>query len=284
MKHINQHVLVSDAQNFSIEQPINPYYGLGGLDKQLALNEHTSVLECFKKAGINITQVASPSDSQDGIYTANWALVRGEKAILARLPNARKTEEDYAEHILNDLGKTVFRVPSNYKFSGQGDSLPCGQYLLAGSGYRSDVEAQEFAAEMLGLELIQLQAIPYRDQNGNPVINKVTGWPDSFFYDIDLAIAVINDNLIAYCPEAFTSKSLDKIRSLELEKIEVSLEEAENGFACNLVSTGETVIMSAHAPSLQKELESRGIKVLTTEIKELAKGGGYIRCVSLTLD
>jgi N-dimethylarginine dimethylaminohydrolase len=284
MENINTHVLVSDAQNFSIEQAINPYYGNGDLDKQLAIREHEGVLSCFKTAGIAITQVPSPYNSQDGIYTANWALVRGDKAILARLPNARKEEENYAEKILSDLGKKVIRVPENYRFSGQGDSLPCGKYLLAGSGYRSDPEAQQFAANQLGLELVQLKAIPSRDTLGNPVINRITGWPDSFFYDIDLAIAVINENLIAYCPDAFDEESKNKISNLDIEKIEVSLEEAEQGFACNLVSTGETVIMSAHAPNLQRELESRGFKVLTTEIKELAKGGGYIRCVSLTLD
>lgn len=284
MSLINQHVLVSDAENFSIDQAINPYYGSGGLDKSKAIAEHNAVLECFKQAGIKITQVQSPADSQDGIYTANWALVRGDKAILARLPNARKAEEDYAENILKSLNKNVVRVPENYKFSGQGDSLICGKYLLAGSGYRSDSEAQQFAAEELCLELVQLRAIPYLDDSGNPALNKITGWPDSFFYDIDLAIAVINENLIAYCPEAFTEESRLKINALELEKIEVSLDEAENGFACNLVSTGETVVMSAHAPLLQHELELRGLRVLTTEIKELAKGGGYIRCVSLTID
>ena len=41
--------------------------------------------------------------------------------------------------------------------------------------------------------------------------------------------------------------------------------------------------MSAHAPKLQAELENRGLNVITPEIHELAKGGGYIRCTTLTL-
>jgi len=281
---MNNKLLVSDARNFSIEKAINPYYGSMSLDKQKANLEHSTVLELFKQAQIEVVQVASPIDCQDGIYTANWALVRGEKAVLARLPNARKSEEDYAEKILQNLGKEVVRIPNNYKFSGQGDSLPCGKYLLAGSNYRSDPEAQQFAADTLGYELVQLQAVPSTDENNQPVINKITGWPDSFFYDIDLAIAVISDNTIAYCPEAFTVESQEKIRALDLEKIEVSLDEAKNGFACNLVSTGKTVIMSSKAPNLKIELEKRGLTVLTAEITELIKGGGFIRCISLSLD
>ena len=42
--------------------------------------------------------------------------------------------------------------------------------------------------------------------------------------------------------------------------------------------------MSAHAPKLKAELEARGLTVLTPEVSELAKGGGYIRCTTLTLD
>lgn len=284
MISINNHLLVSDANNFSIDQPINPYYHPGNLDIIKAKKEHDNILELFRQAGIRLTQVPSPESSQDGIYTANWALVRGDKAILARLPNARSSEEDYAEKILTNLGKEVIRVPNNYRFSGQGDSLACGKYLLAGSGYRSDPEAQEFAAEKLGYELVQLRTLPYVDDSGEPVINKVTGWPDSFFYDIDLAIAIISDKLIAYCPDAFDEESLQKIESLDIDKIEVSLDEAEQGFACNLVSTGETVIMSPEAPVLQSALENKGLRVLTTDITELSRGGGFIRCISLSLD
>jgi N-dimethylarginine dimethylaminohydrolase len=116
------------------------------------------------------------------------------------------------------------------------------------------------------------------------MINSVTGWPDSFFYDIDLAIAILRDDLIAWCPGAFLPESQDKIRGLQVEKIEVSLEEAKKGFCCNLISTGETVIMSNHAPNLQRAIEEHGLKTVTPSITELCKGGGFIRCTSLTLD
>jgi len=284
MTLINKTVLVSDANNFSIEAPINPHYGFSPLDKTKAILEHQTVVELFKQASISVVQVPSPLNCQDGIYTANWALVRGGKAILSRLPNVRKNEEEYAENILKNLGKAVIHVPGDYRFSGQGDCLACGNYLLAGSGYRSDPEAQSFAASQLGYELVQLQTVAQIDESGRPVINKVSGWPDSFYYDIDLAIAVIRDDLIAYCPEALTPESVKKIKSLNIETIEVSRQEAEQGFACNLVSTGETIIMSDQATELASALKMRGFSVLTTPITELSKGGGYIRCISLTLD
>lgn len=288
---INRTVLMSDALHFSTEQAINPYYGAPSVDVELAVAEHKSIMDALSSAGVTVERVPSPTESQDGVYTANWALVRGDKAVLACLPDVRKAEEDHAEQMLTQLGKTVVRVPDGLKFSGQGDALACGNYLFCGQGYRSDEAAQKFAADTLGYERIQLQTIPKLDEQGNPVINAVSGWADSFFYDIDLALAIIKGpesgekGLIAYCPDAFTPDSREHLARFDgVEKIEVSLEEAQQAFACNLVSTGETVIMSANAPRLKAALEAKGLKVLTPNIFELAKGGGYIRCTTLTLD
>jgi N-dimethylarginine dimethylaminohydrolase len=138
--------------------------------------------------------------------------------------------------------------------------------------------------EELGYEIISLHTLPELDEHGQPVINSVTGWPDSFFYDLDLALAVITPGLIAWCPEAFDSASQDKLAALPLEKITVSYDEARTGFACNLVSTGETIVMSKHAPAFKDELVRRGFKIITQEGVELSKGGGFIRCITLTLD
>lgn len=288
---INTHVLMSSANYFSNEQPINPYYHEESVDLARAQAEHDEIRSCLEQAGVRVTQVAAPPDSQDGVYTANWALVRGDKAVLARLPNARKAEEAWAEQALISQGIEVVQVPENYKFSGQGDALPCGNYLFCGSQYRSDVAAQEFAANTLGYERIQLQTVPQCDEDGQPITNVSSGWPDSFYYDIDLALSVIQGptktqkGLIAYCPEAFTPESRAVLEQLEaVEKILVSEHEAKQAFACNLVSTGKAVVMSAQAPKLKAALEARGLRVFTPSITELAKGGGYIRCTTLTLE
>lgn len=285
---MNKTVLMSGADFFDDGQAINPYMNKKvRVDVARATKEHTAIKTALESAGIKVIQVKPPESCQDGVYTANWALVRGNKAVMSTLPNARKGEEPYAEQVLKDLGKTVYKVPDGLHFSGQGDALPCGNYLFAGSGYRTDPAAHQFVSETLGYEVISVEAVPKRALFGlgKPVINKDSGWPDSFFYDIDLAISVLAPNLIAWCPKALTKESQAKIRALAgIEKIEVSFKEAKYAFACNLVSTGETVIMSARAPKLKAAIEAHGLRTITPEITELAKGGGYIRCTTLTLD
>lgn len=281
MPLINQKVLMSGAEYFDVV-PLNSYsHDIEPVVRERAIVETAAIREALVEAGVEIIKVDAPTDCQDAVYTANWALVRGNTAVLSNLPGPRKAEEAYAEHVLTNLGKTVIKAP--YRFSGQGDALPCGNFLLAGTTYRNDPQIHQFLADTLGYEVISLQTIPERDASGNPVINQLSGWPDSFFYDIDLAISVLREDLIAWCPEAFVPESQAKIRALPLDKIEVSYAEATQSFACNLVSTGETVIMSATAPELKAAIEAKGLKTITPHVSELAKGGGYIRCTTLTI-
>lgn len=286
MPKINIHVLMSGAEYFDDSFAINSYMDDHvAVDKSKAITEHDAIMNGFSSAGIKITKVDAPSTSQDGVYTANWALCVGNKAIMANLPNKRQSEEPYAEKILKNLGKQIIKLPKAFHFSGQGDCLPCGRYLFTGTGYRTSPEVHPLLARETGLQVISLTTIPQLDKDGLPVINKITGWPDSFFYDIDLAIAVISPNIIAWCPEAFLPDSQAKIRALDdLIKIEVSLDEAMHASACNLVSTGDTVIMGSRAPKLKNNLLAHGLKVIDLDIAELLKGGGFIRCTSLTLD
>ena len=281
---INQKLLVSGADYFADTYEINPYYTQKSIDVQKAQAEHTAILACFEEAGIELVKVDPPKDCQDGVYTANWALVKDGVAIMSRLPEARKAEEPYAKTQLEKLGIKTIEVPGNHLYSGQGDSLICGKYLFAGRGYRSDPEAQQFAADTFGLELVQVHALPQLNDDGTEHINPFTNHADSFWYDIDLAISVIDDHTIAYCRDALDEESQQKIDALtDVDKIIVDYDECTKGFANNLVSTGKHVIMSNKAPKLQAELEKRGLICLTPDVTELKKGGGYIRCVSLWL-
>jgi N-dimethylarginine dimethylaminohydrolase len=69
----------------------------------------------------------------------------------------------------------------------------------------------------------------------------------------------------------------------DVEIIEVDLLEARDALACNLVSTGETIVMTDGAPKLAGELRRRGLKLSTLSNHELRKSGGGFRCSSLSL-
>lgn len=279
---INSSVLMSGPTYFAVEE-LNPYSHKNTQpDQTKAAEEFDTIRQALLDAGVTVETFGSPEGCQDGIYTANWGLCRNGTAILSSLPRMRSQEEAYAREALEDQGLSV--IPAPYLFSGQGDALPCGDLIFMGQGYRTDPRMHQVVADELGYQVISLQTVPQLDNSGQPVINTVTQLPNSYFYDLDLALAIITPELIAWCPKAFTPESQAVLKELDIEKIEVSYTEAVEGFACNLVSTGETVVMSNKAPEFKAALEERGLSTVTPDITELAKGGGYIRCTTLTLD
>ncbi len=294
-KNFNKLVLMSGAEYFSDNDAINALYNSKpSADVDKAKIEHQHIRQALESIGITVKQVSPPPDCQDGVYTANWALVKNGKAVMSRLPNKRKPEERFAHEVLNGLGlQTMVLPPEVEYFSGQGDALPCGDTLFIQSPYRTTRSAHEHVKEMLGFrEIVSLSTKPARWSGFGPAKkNKLTGLPDSPTYDLDLALAVLKPptasqkGLIAYCPDVFRRHSRRLLRGYQVaEKIEVSRQEALNAYALNLVSTGENVVMNSGAPVFQAALEARGLKTIALNLPELKKGGGSIRCSTLTLD
>lgn len=262
---MNRHMLVSDAENFSVEFEINPYmHKVIQPDWGLAVTEHDAIVAAHVEAGRTIERIPTVSGCPDMVYTANAALVRGNRAIVSRLPAEREPELPHYRRWLLDHDFDIIDAP--YNFSGQGDSLAFGSRLFAGSGWRTDEAMQPVIADYLGYEIV-------------PVRTTSDRW-----YDIDLAIAVITPETIAWCPTAFDLRSRQAIQAVPgIELIEVGLDEAEC-FALNLVSDSETVTMTTGAPRLAAELRGRGYQVVELRTEELKKGGGGVRCTALALD
>lgn len=291
---MNKNVLMSGAEFFDDGDAINTLMDSSiDVDAAKAVAEHNLIKSTLQSIGVTVKEVPAPKDCQDGVYTANWALIKNGKALMARLPNTRQPEEAYALETLQDLGIQTVTLPDHVeRFSGQGDALPCGNMIFTQSPYRTTTGAHPYLMTELGFtELIALETEPAQDQDGKPVINQITGLPDSPTYDIDLALAVLKEpstgdrGLIAYCPEVFKPSSQKILSDFYLvDKILVSKQEALEAFALNLLSTGETVVMNNGAPKFQAELEAHGLKTIALDLPELRKGGGSIRCSTLTLD
>lgn len=262
---MNRHLLVSDAENFSVEFEINPYmHKVIQPDWGLAVTEHDAIVTAHQEAGRTIERIPTVSGCPDMVYTANAALVHGNRAIVSRLPAEREPELPHYRRWFLDNDFDILDAP--YTFSGQGDSLAFGQRLFAGSGWRTDQAMHPVIADFLGYEIV-------------PVRTTSDRW-----YDIDLAIAVITPETIAWCPSAFDAQSRRTIADLPgVELIEVGLDEAEC-FALNLVSDTETVTMTTGAPRLAGALRDHGYRVVELRTEELKKGGGGVRCTALALD
>ncbi|GGN93979.1 amidinotransferase [Streptomyces albiflavescens] len=261
---MNSELLVSDASHFRVDYEINPYMDTAVQpDAEATLAEHRAIVAAHLAAGRTVEYLPSVPQCPDMVFTANAAVVRGGRAVLGCPPPQRKAEIPYFQEWLANRGFEVVEAP--YAFSGQGDALACGDLLLTGHGQRTDERMLPVLARELDYEVVPLRTL------------------NSRWYDLDLAVGVIDADTVAYCPQALDATSLRTLRGLGVELIEVSLEEATR-FALNLISDGTTVTMAQAAPRLAAALRDRGLKVVGLGTSELAKGGGGIRCTALTLD
>ncbi|MFI6875866.1 dimethylarginine dimethylaminohydrolase family protein [Streptomyces sp. NPDC050400] len=261
---MNSELLMCDATHFRIDYVINPYMDTGVQPDSLAvLAEHEAIEKAHVAAGRIVTRMESARECPDMVYTANGAFVSDRRAVLGAPPAARRPEIPHFRAWLRGRGFDVLDAP--YDFSGQGDALPCGSLLFAGYGQRTDRRMHGVLADVLGYEVVPLRTTSEQ------------------WYDLDLALAVIDARTVAYCPQALDAPSGQRLRDLGLDLVEVSVEEAST-FALNLISDGSTVTMTTGAPRLRDTLRERGLDVVELDTTELRKGGGGVRCTALTLD
>jgi N-dimethylarginine dimethylaminohydrolase len=249
----NRNLLMCRPDFFKIAYQLNPYMDVSKQpDHELLMKEYEAIVAAHVAAGRRVEFVDPVDGLPDMTYTANQALIRGKKAVLANLPAERAGELAYTKTWLQDNGYEVFDCP--YLLSGQGDSLPTGTgAVIKGRGWRSDPKSDDFVREKLR-------------------------------YDNDLVFGILKPGLIAVCFEALDAPSQELIRSrTDFETIEVNIDEARLG-ACNLVSDGNTITMMDKAPQLAANLRQLGFEVVELPITQLWLGGGGIRCTTLALD
>lgn len=261
---MNTELLMCAPTYFRIDYEINPYMNVAVQpDPSAARHEHSSIVAAHRAAGRRVWHIPAAPECPDMVYTANTAVVRGDHALLGNPPPLRKAEIPYVREWLVRHGVQVREAP--FPFSGQGDALACGDLLLTGYGQRTDRRMLALLADYLGYQIVPLRTV------------------SPLWYDLDLAVAVLTPQALAFYPAALDTPSRRRLDSLGLELIEVCHSEAA-GFALNLISDGTTVTMTAGAPRLAADLQARGLRVVELDTTELRIGGGGIRCTALTLD
>lgn len=262
---MNTDLLVCDPLYYRVDYEINPYMHQSVQPDSIAsAAEHVAIVRAHAEAGRSVRRLAPAPECPDMVFTANTAVVRGGRAVLGQPPPQRKAEIPYVAQRLVELGLDVVEAP--YPFSGQGDALACGDLLLCGHGRRTDGRMLPFLGEYLDCD----DVVPLRTV-------------DDRWYDLDLALAVIDSQTLAYHGAAFDAPSLRRLHSLDVDLVEVGPADAA-AFALNLVSDGTTVTMTSGAPWFARTLRERGLQVVELDTAELRKGGGGVRCTALSLD
>ncbi|GGZ27746.1 dimethylargininase [Streptomyces poonensis] len=257
--------LVCEPRHFTVQYAINPWmHPDRPVDVDLARGQWAELIGAYRAHGHTVDAVEPVADLPDMVFAANSALVLGGRVFgsLFHAPERRPESAAY-ESWFKAAGFDVHRPESVCE--GEGDLVPAGRWVLAGTGFRTTREAHREAQEFFGVPVISLQLV-------NP-----------YFYHLDTALFVLGDGTggddanIAYYPEAFSPGSREVLARLYPDAVLATREDAL-AFGLNSVSDGRHVFISPRAEQLAGRLARQGYVPVPVDLSELHKAGGGIKC------
>ncbi|MDO7868730.1 dimethylargininase [Nocardioides jiangxiensis] len=256
--------LMCRPEHFTVAYEINPWMDSSrAVDTDLALAQWEHLRRTYLDLGHVVDLVDPLPGLPDMVFAANGALVIDGHALGVRFRHAERAAEAgaYAAWLRAQGIEVTDAVALN---EGEGDFLLAGDWLLAGSGFRSDPASHAEAQELFGVPVVSLVLV------------------DPRFYHLDTALAVLDDRTVAWWPPAFSPGSRRVVERLFPDAIEATEEDAL-AFGLNAVSDGRHVVVAAAARHLVAELSSRGYVPVPVDLSELLRGGGGAKCCTLEL-
>ena len=254
--------------HFAVTYKINPWMDPSApYDTTLAISQWDSLVSAYERLGHRIEFIDALPGQPDMVFAANGGTVIDAMMLTAQFRHAERADEapayrDWAE-------RAGFEVhEAKHVNEGEGDFLLAGDYLLAGTGFRTAHAAHLEAQELFGRPVISLQLV------------------DPRFYHLDTAVAVLSGSSgeehanIAYLPEAFSPGSRAVLRRLFPDAILARPADAEV-LGLNAVCDGAHVVLPAQATRMAAQLRERGYATIGVDLSELRKAGGGPKCCTL---
>jgi N-dimethylarginine dimethylaminohydrolase len=257
-------VLMCRPEYFTVSYRINPWmFPENPTDHDLAMSQWLSLYETYQRLGIDVDLIDPIEGLPDMVYAANGGFVLDGIAYGAKFRHAERAAEGpaYLAHLANRGFDAHEAVEVN---EGEGDFLLVGDVILAAHGFRSEGGSHEELATLFGRPVISLTLI-------NPS-----------YYHLDTALAVLDENTIAYLPSAFDAESNRVLQQRYPDAI-IANEEDAAVLGLNLYSDGKNVVMAEQATTLRRDIESRGFVTHGVNLSELLLGGGGVKCCTLEL-
>ncbi|MGP8300266.1 dimethylargininase [Streptomyces inhibens] len=257
--------LVCEPRHFEVRYAINPWMRAEApVDATLAGQQWETLMRAYRAHGHTVEHVSPVAGLPDMVFAANSALVVGGRVFGSSFhaPQRRPESTEY-ETWFKAAGYDVYRPESLCE--GEGDLVPAGRYILAGTGFRTARAAHDEVQEFFGVPTIGLQLV------------------DPYFYHLDTALFVLEEDAetgganVAYYPEAFSSGSREVLRRLFPQAVIATRDDAM-AFGLNSVSDGRQVFIAPQATGLIDQLTARGYVPVPVDLSEFRKAGGGIKC------
>jgi N-dimethylarginine dimethylaminohydrolase len=257
--------LMCRPTHFAVDYAINPWMDpTAPVDTELAVAQWSTLARTYRELGHTVEEIEPVPGLPDMVFAANGATVIDGIALGAQFRYPERAAEGPA--YLAWFARAGFDTREAKAVNeGEGDLLLAGRYLLAGTGFRTELAAHAQAQEVFGRPVIGLQLV------------------DPRFYHLDTALCHLGGPArVAYLPEAFSPGSREVLRRLYPDAILADMADAEV-LGLNAVSDGENVVLPVQAEGFAAALSSRGYRPVGVDLSELRKAGGGPKCCTLVV-
>lgn len=229
------------------------------IDVELARAQHAAYEDCLRRAGCEVIRLPAEPGLPDAVFVEDLAIVLDEMAVVTRPGAASRRAE--AGSVAEALARhrPVATLPAPATLDG-GDVLRVGRTLYIGRTARTNGEGIARLAEVVA-----------------PFGYGVVEVPVEGCLHLKSAVTLAADGLLLVQAGWVSPAAFDPA----LEQLEVDPGEP---YAANVLRVRETLIMPAAFPRTRERLESRGLRVTTVDVSELAKAEGAVTCCSLIVE
>lgn len=260
-----RHLLMCPPAHFEVSYSINPWMDVDvPVDLDLAMAQWSTLRDCYESLGHRVKTVDPVPGLPDMVFAANAAVVHNGRVLVANFTHPERQDESAAYRRWFEASGFKSVHTASHQNEGEGDVLAVGGMMLAGTGFRTSVDAHEELRGFFGVPVVTLDLV------------------DPRFYHLDTALAVLDDHSIAYFPGAFSDSSVSTLEELFPDSIRVDEIDA-CAFGLNAMSDGFNVVLSDRAVILQEQLRDRGFNPIGVDMSELLKAGGSAKCCTLEL-
>lgn len=251
--------LMCPPDHFDVRYAINPWMRTDEpVDTARAARQWEALAAAYRAHGHTVETIAPQAGLPDMVFAANAALCLHGKVFGSSFhaPERRPESAAYEKWFAAD-GRPVRRPESPCE--GEGDLVPVGGLLLAGTGFRSSRAAHAEIQEFFGVPTVVLQLT------------------DPYFYHLDTALFALDDENVAYYPQAFSPGSRQVLERLFPRAVHATRDDAMV-FGLNSVSDGRHVFVAPQATALIGRLAQEGYVPVPVDLSEFIKAGGGIKC------
>ena len=265
--------LMCRPDHFTVSYEINPWmHQEHPTDTSRAVRQWQALHDAYVGLGHEVELIDPIPGLNDMVYTANGGLVIDGVALGSRfcVSQRRGEERPFREWFAAHGFEVVEPVATQ---EGEGDLMLVGETILAGYGFRSQLDSHAEIADVFGLEVVSLRLV-------NP-----------FYYHLDTALCVLDPVQgpggveranIAYLPSAFDERGQADLAERFPDAIRVPASGPAT-LELNATSDGRNVVLSPHTDSFVAQLRERGYHPVPVDVSELHLGGGGMKCCTLEL-